>query len=85
MQANSQAIQKGINILSTARSQIHSMCNEIEQAIRKAESVNKNKVFNQCKTKVDSCVKNMRASAEELCSIGKGLSALLNVINQLGE
>lgn len=85
MQADAQAIQTGINIMSNARSQIDQMCNSIEYAIKEAEQGNKNKKFRDCQAKVNQCVKKMRGSAQELVGVGKRLSALLAIVNQLGE
>lgn len=85
MQADAQAIQAGINIISNARTQVDQMCNSIEYAIKEAEQSNKNKKFRDCQAKVNQCVKKMRGSAQELTVIGKRLSALLAIVNQLGE
>lgn len=85
MQADAQAIQTGINIMSNARTQIDQMCNSIEYAIKEAEQSNKNKKFRDCQAKVDQCVKKMRASAQELVGVGKRLSVLLAIVNKLGE
>ena len=85
MQADAEVIHRGVTTLSYARSDIHSMCNGIEQAVREASSHNKNGKFTKCTSRINEIVRKMRQSAEDLSQIGQTLQRLEYVVRAMDE
>lgn len=85
MQANAETIHRGVTTLSYARSDIHSMCNRIEQAVREASSHNKNGKFTKCSNRINEIIRKMRQSAEDLTQVGQTLQKLENIVRAMDE
>lgn len=85
MQADADTIHRGVTALSYARSDVHSMCNRIEQAVREAANYNKNRKFTKCTNSINEIIRQMRQSAEDLVQIGKTLEKLEYIVRAMDE
>lgn len=80
MLADYNNLQRGVSVLSYARSEIHTICNKIECAINEAKSKNKSPKFSKCCRQVEESTKKMRKTTDDLVRIGQALQALAEVV-----
>lgn len=80
MLADYEKLQRGVTVLSFARSSIEDICKKIEQAINEAKRQNKSPKFNKCCNKVEESVRKMRKTTVELVRIGQTLQAISEVL-----
>ena len=85
MKADAETIHRGVTALSYARSEIHMMCNRIEQALDEASGMNKNGKFKQCSAKINEIVVKIRRSADDLAQVGQTLQRVEEITREFGE